>query len=168
MAAHHTPHHRTSEQGIGAVEMMVVVAIVGIAFAGLFQLFVLSTRPIHASARETEAVYLAEEAIEAVRILRNNGWAANIATLTNGATYYPTLSGGTWTLSSTNPGLINNLYTRTVVVRAVNRDSSDNITPSGGTLDPNTKKITATVTWSERASTKNIVVETYLTNFLNN
>lgn len=161
-------NHNNRDAGFGIIEMMVVVAIVGTTFASLYQLFALSTRPVHASVRETEAVYLAEEAIEAARILRNNSWTVNIATLTNSTTYYPKIAGGTWTLSTTNPGLISNLYTRTVVIAAVYRDVNDNITTSTGTLDPDTKKITATVSWSERGKSRQIVLEAYLTDFLNN
>lgn len=161
-------NHNNRDAGFGIIEMMVVVAIVGTAFASLYQLFVLTTRPIHASVRETEAVYLAEEAIEATRILRNNSWTDNIATLTNGTTYYPQISSGTWTLSASNPGLINNLYSRTVVIAAVYRNTNDDIVTSTGTLDQNTKRVTATVVWAERGKSKQFVLETYITNFLDN
>lgn len=162
-------HKRQKDsRGFGTVEIMVVAAIIGITFASLYQLFIVASRPIRASARETEATYLAEEGIEATRILRNNGWTSNIAPLSTATTYYPTLSGGTWTLSSTDPGPINGAYTRTVVLDEAYRDANDDITTVTGTLDPDTKKITSTVSWSERGTSKNVVIETYITNFFAN
>ena len=130
----------------------------------MFQLVVLTNRPIKQGLREAEATYLAEEAIETVKVLRNDGWATNIAPLTNGTTYYSTLSGSDWTLTTTDPGPINNQYSRTIVVEEVYRDTNDDIA-STGTLDVKTKKVTATVTWSEHGSTESVTLETYITNF---
>lgn len=156
-----------NSRGFGLVEIIVVAAIVGTAFVSLYELFVLSSRPISTSKNQTEAVYLMEEAIEAVRVLRNNSWTDNIATLENGTTYYPTVANDQWTLSTINPGPVNGLYTRTIVVNATLRDANDNIS-SSGTLDPNTKKLTATVTWPERGELRTVTVETYITNYLDN
>lgn len=154
--------------GMSMVEIVVVVAIIGIVLVSISQLMVLSTGPIRASARQTDAVFLAEEALEAVRVLRTDSWTNNIESTANGATYYPVISGSNWTLSASDPGPINGLYTRTVVMDAVYRDVNDDITQTTGTLDSDTRKITATISWSEKGQSKNVVLETYLTNFLNN
>jgi hypothetical protein len=66
----------------------------------------------------------------------------------------------------TNPGLVNNKYTRTVVVQNTSRDANGNI--GAGTADPDTKKLTITVSWKDSQQTKNVVLTTYITNFTDN
>jgi len=119
-------------------------------------------------ARTTEATSFAEESIEVVRVLRDENWTTNIAALTSGTTYYPVISTDKWTLTTTNPGVINNLYTRTVVVEDVGRDANHDILSSGGTPDDNTKKVTSTITWTENGRNKQVVLEAYVTNILGN
>ena len=155
------------EFGFGVIEILIVASIISVAFIGIVQLSVLSIRPIDASVRQAEAVALAEEAIEAVRVLRNESWSGNVVPLSDSTTYYPVISSGNWTLTATDPGPIRGTYTRGIVLSPVYRDGNDNISDSG-TLDSETRKITATTTWSERGSDRTIVLETYLTNFLDN
>jgi len=45
------------------------------------------------------------------------------------------------------------------------RDSNSNIVESGGTNDPNTKKVTVTVSWEERGRDHKLEIFTYLTNW---
>ncbi len=107
-----------------------------------------------------QATFLLEEGAEAVRIARDSGWN-NISTLTIGTTYYPSFSGGTWILSTTSN--VVGIFTRTVVLANVNRDTStQDIVSSGGTLDPNTKLVTVTVTWIEGGSTITKTLQFYI------
>ena len=99
----------------------------------------------------TQAAFLLEEGAEAVRAFRDNAWS-NIADLTVGTNYYPTFSGGTWTLSAT-PNSVG-IFTRTVSLANVNRDNTtSDIVSAGGTLDTETKLITITVLWQEGGAT---------------
>jgi len=162
-----TPPTHQRKLGFAVLEIVVAAGIISIVLLGILQLVSQSIQPINTSVRQAQAVFLAEEAIEVVKVLRNEGWKSNIATLTNSATYYPTISANNWTLSATDPGPINGIHTRTVVLDAVYRDGSSDIS-SSGTLDDNTKKITATITWSERNQSRSFVISSYLTNFLDN
>ena len=159
------------EKGMGLIEILIVVAILGIGFSAIISFLIFSRGVSHQTIRNTEATSLAEEGIEAVRRMRDQGWTANIASETVGINYYPVISGISpsqfWTLSGTNPGVINNLYTRTVRFDNVYRDGNDDIADSGD-LDPNTKKLTVRVSWQEGSRNKEVVLTTYITNFLNN
>jgi len=156
---------RKKSKGVGLVEILIVLAVVGVGFLAIISFLIFSRGVTFQVARSTEATALAEEAIEAVRGMRDEGWTANIAPLTSGTTYYPVVAADKWTLSTTSPGPISNLYTRTVVVGDVGRDGNDDIVASGGTPDPNTKKVSATVSWSEATQNKQVVLTTYITNF---
>lgn len=150
-------------KGVGLVEILIVLAVIGIGFLAIISFLIFSRGVTFQVGRNTEAVTLAEEGIEAVRALRDEDWS-NVSTA---GTYYPVIDivSDKWTLITTDPGPISNLYTRTVVVEDVGRDGNDDILSSGGTPDPNTKKVTATLSWTEATQSKQVVLTTYITNF---
>jgi len=160
-------NRKSTKKGFGLIEIVIVTAVIGIAFVGLVAFLINSAGTTFRVTRNTEASALAEEGIEAARSLRDESWTSRVATLTAGATYYPVISASKWTLTTTNPGLVNNLYTRTVVVENVNRDANDNIAVAG-TADPNTKKVTVVVSWNENQDVQDVTIVTYITNFLGN
>lgn len=154
-----------NNKGIGIIEIIVVVAIAGIALFGISGISSYALGVMNDRKALLEAEYLAEEGMEAVRSVRDESWTANIAALAMAVNYYPVIFGSKWTLSATNPGLINGRYARRAVFENVNRDGSDNIVSSGGTLDSNTKKVTVYVSWTEKNGNKEISLITYLTNW---
>lgn len=156
-----------ASSGTLIAEIAVVIGIFGLILVSLIELAILSTRPISENLRQTQAILLAEEALEAVRSLRDISWSGNIASLHPNETYYLILPETHWSLTTANPGLIDNLFNRTVTIENAVRDGSDNISATGA-LDPNTKRVTAAVTWIEHGRTRSVTLATYLTNFLNN
>lgn len=160
-------------KGIGLVEILIVTAVLGVGFLAVISFLIYSRGVTFQVARTTEATTIAEEGIEAVRSMRDEDWGNNIVPLISGNTYYPVVSGvnpdDKWTLTTAPQPLIDNLYTRTVVVENVGRDGSDDIDPSGGgNPDSNTKKVTVTVTWTENGRNKQVQLVAYITNLLSN
>lgn len=155
------------QKGIALVEILVVIAIIGVAILSLYELVVISRATTSNQLRRTQALALAQEGVEATRNLRDQGWSANIEPLSTGTDYYVTLSGSSWALTTTNPGPIDTLFTRTLVFENVNRDANSNISESGSS-DPDTRKVTATVSWTERDKARTATLATYITNFLDN
>lgn len=156
--------------GFGIIEIVIAAAIIGTAIFSLFNVFVLANRLSGEAGDKISANFLAEEGLEAVRYLRDDGWTKNIAGLSAGTNYYLSFDKNTsrWSMGTVNPGTIDGTFTRVFTVENVSRDSSDNIVSSGGTNDPDTKKINVSITWSERGSTQTLTLSTYLTNFNNN
>ncbi len=161
-------------KGIGLVEILIVTAVLGVGLLAVISFLIYSRGVTFQVARTTEATTIAEEGIEVVRSMRDEGWDSNIVPLISGDTYYPSISGvnpdDKWTLITTPQPLIDNLYTRTVVIEDVGRVAgSDDIDPSGGgNPDPNTKKVTSTVTWTENGRNKQVQLVAYITNLLGN
>ncbi len=149
-------------KGFAMVEIMVAAAIIAASF--LFAMAV-AQKSIYLSRQAThqvEASLLLEEGAEATRIVRDNAWT-NISALSSGTNYYPTFSGGTWTLSTTSNAV--GIFTRRVTLEAVNRDlSTGSIVTSGGTTDNYTKKITVTVSWPEGGTTVTKTLQFYVLN----
>lgn len=154
--------HRIKKQGGQVlIELLVAVGASVILVPTIFSGFIATREGRVQRNQRLYANTIAEGTIEAVRVVREASWI-NIAT--NG-TYHPVVSGNSWALSS-GSDVVSTDFTRSVDIASVSRDSSGNIVTSGGTVDPATKKITATVAWT--AGVPNSVISvTYLTSFAN-
>ena len=150
-------------KGIGLIEIIIASAVISIGLLAIISFLIFSRGVTFQVGNQTEAVSLAEEAIEAVRSIRDEAWNS----VSTAGTYYPVISANKWTLSGRDPGPIHGLYTRVVTIDDVFRDGSDNIAGSGSP-DSDTKKVTATISWSESGRNKQVVIETYISNFVGN
>lgn len=140
---------------------MVVVSVV----LGTTMLFVLggtrnAVRLSILAVERAQVAALLEEGAEVVRFLRDTAWS-NISGKTIGVTYYPTFTGGTWTLSTT-PTTVDG-FTRTVVFATAYRNGS-NILSSSGTADNNTRKVTVTTTWASYGGNRTESLSFYISN----
>jgi len=152
-----------SQKGISVIEVIVALSIIFVSFFSFLALAQYSLKFQDQSESKLEAINIAAETIEATRSVRNEDWN-NFSSLSLDIPYYPVISSNKWTLSSTDPGSINGVYDRWVIIEKVYRDANDNIS-SSGTEDNQTKKITAFVEWNDRGQTKQINLVTYLTNW---
>jgi len=110
---------------------------------------------------QTNADLYAQEGLEAVRSIKNQGWSNISADVqTKGLQS----SNGYWEFNGT--GDSKDKYTRTILISSVNRDGSGNIIESGGSVDPDTLKVTSAVSWNFSGPRNDVVTySTYLTNF---
>lgn len=149
------------------VEALVASGICAAVIAGALAAFLLATEAGSSNGKAVEANYLADEGIEAVRLLRDGSYSTNIAPLTSGTTYYLGFSSNAWHATTTN-AYVDGTFERSFVLGDVYRDASANITLSGGTLDSNTKKVTVTVSWSSGNGTSSRSLSAYLSNLFSN
>lgn len=137
-------------KGFMLVEILLATSIVAVS---VLTATTVAERSIYVSRQAfhaSQAAFLLEEGAEAVRILRDNAWS-NISSLSVVTTYYPTFSGGTWTLSATSNSV--GIFTRTVTVASVKRDNTTKDISAVGTDDSGTKLITISVSWKEGGTT---------------
>lgn len=154
------------QKGISVVEIIIAIAVVSTVFFAISQVSILALRASADRNTKAKALAIAQEGMEAMRSIRDAGWAANIASLNFGAAYYITASSSQWTLTQINPGLIENQFTRTVVLDNVSRNINDDIVDTGGTNDVYTKKVTVTVSWGSQG--KNVKLVGYIMDILKN
>lgn len=153
--------YKKAQLGFSVVEIILAAAIFLIFSSGAIFLILQGLDSNRLAEEETIAHQYATEGIEAVRSIRNQNYSsvantAAIGIVRNGS--------GLWELSGTNNTF--GKYTRVLSIESVGRDGSDTIMSSGGTPDPSTKKVTATVTWNVTPSrTNSVVLTTYLTNW---
>lgn len=152
--------------GFGLLEIVIASAIISIfvfSFIGVFQN---ALRVSGDSTKEIQASFLIEEGLEAVRIMRDSGWQANIAPLAPATDYYFEFANSTWQATSSNI-YIDGLFERKFILNDVYRDGNDDIAVSG-TFDPNTKQVSSFVSWLGRGGTTTRTVSTYMTNLFSN
>lgn len=149
------------QSGQALVELLVAMGIAALMLPALATAMVASRGGRAQQEQRLQAAALLREANEAVRIVRQTGWTG---VATNG-TYFPAISGSTWVLSAGSQSVSG--FTRSIVISDVQRDSGGAIVPSGGTVDPSTKQVVATVSWTTPVATS-ISNTAYLNRYLNN
>lgn len=157
---------RHTSRGIALIEVVVALSIISIALVALLVNYKAHLKAALSNTQAVKASYLVEEGFEAVRFLRDGSWSRNIQTLTAGTAYSLYWNGTVW-LATTTPQYVDE-FQRTFSVAAVSRDGNSDIVSSGGTVDPDTKRVDVSVAWSTAAGTTTKTVSTYLTNLFNN
>lgn len=156
-----------TNHGFVLVEALVAAAILSLVLASGIGAFLLSVRASLENGAEMQSAFLADEGLEAVRVLRDSGWGGNIASHASGSVLYLAFETGAWHATSTNL-YVDNTFERRVTFSDVYRDGNQDIVTSGGTLDDNTKKVTVSVSWLASGGTTTRSLSMYLTNLFNN
>ncbi len=154
------------KKGFGIIEVIVGAAImlsVVLASSNAIAQFLGRS---HTTLDSLKSTYYLEEGIEAVKFLRDQGYTKNIASMSVGTNYYLTFSGA-WA-TSTARSLEDGKFERFFSVEPVSRDGQGRVVESGGTLDPETKKIDMTVLWNSGNATTTRTMSVYLVNIFSN
>lgn len=156
-----TRAYARGNSGFSVIEILLAAALFVIIAGGVIEVTLQGLQNNRGAQEQTQASQFLSEGFEAVRSIKQQGYANIINSAGTGVV----ISGGIWTFAGTNNTF--GKFTRTITVGDVNRDGSGNIVASGGTLDPQTKKITITVTWNAiDAVHQNTISQTqYLTNW---
>lgn len=151
-----------NNKGQTIVEIMITMGLFAVLAPAILTGFVATREGRPMRENRIEATGLLREAEEALKVAREEDWG-NVST---SGLYHPTIVGNTWNLAS-GAELIDNFYTRQILIEDIQRDENFNIVASGGTLDPSTKKATITIEWDEPRNDylQSII---YLTRFINN
>lgn len=148
-----------NEKGFSVIEVILAAALFIIFSTGAIVVILQGLDSNRLGEEQTVANQYAAEGIEAARSIRNSSYASLVNTSGTGIAS----SSGVWVFLGSNN--VFGKYTRALKVEDVQR-TGGNIVASGGTIDPNTKKITSTVTWNFSSTRNNsVVLTTYLTNW---
>lgn len=150
------------KNGFSFVEIVIALGIFSIIAFPTVQVFLTAQEAGGIGANKAKATALINEYFESLKNLRKQGWD----NLINGR-YVINASSGNLSLQLTTSGETINGYTRYLVIENAYRDTGGKLVDSGGTLDPSTKKITASVSW-EGLHPSSISQMSYLTRYLDN
>lgn len=154
-------------KGTSLIEIIVGLAVISAALLLLGNIAQYSLRAVETSTMRIQATFLLSEGAEAVKTMRDRGWASNINPLPLDTDRYLEFSENQWK-STTTPETIGTAFNRKFALSSVQRNSSDDIVASGGTADQDTKKITVTVSWNQGSRQFSESMATYITNLFNN
>ena len=157
-------------KGFGLVEVVIASAIISVSIFSLSAVSVIGSRLQSQSLEKIRANFLAEEGLEAMRFLRDKSWNTNLANLSVGTNYSISFASSTsrWSIGSTAASYADSFFDRKIMLENVFRDSNDNIVSSGGAQDPDTKKVTVSVSWQDRNATTTVNLSTYLSDVFDN
>jgi hypothetical protein len=107
--------------------------------------------------KKSQASFLIEEGVEAVKSIRDNNWTTIDEIIINTPYYlFFNTTTNSWQLNNTSTTSLaghipvyplDGVFNRTVTFYDVERDSYDDIVETGGSVDSHTKKVKITVTW---------------------
>lgn len=153
----------TFNNGFGLIEIVVTLGLIGTLFVASFPLLAMTLQQIRRAENESRATFLGQDAIEAAKNLRDQSWGS-IEALDASELYHPTIQNGEWAFVLGTEAL-ELIFTRSTQFFVVERDEDGTIVESGGTIDPNTRKVESKVTWTEQGSARETKLITYLSNF---
>jgi len=161
-----TSYKLQANSGFMMLEILIGASIITASFLGVLTVFDRLTRASRQMVELTQADSLLEEGLEVARIWRDTDWV-NLGDWPTGTEYYLVWSGSKWATSTTNIYL-DGKFERKIKAVNVNRDNTTkDIVVSGGTVDANTKFVTATVAWSTSGATTIKTISAYFTNLFN-
>lgn len=153
--------------GLGLVEIIIASAIMIIVVLAVMNAFSTYVKASRNNLDSVKAAYLAEEGIEAVKIMRDNGWTLKIAPIATGTAFRVGWTGTIWT-STTSSSLIDGKYDRTIVLNDAYRNAATKDLEASGVIDSNARKVTVNVSWNDNGATTTKTIETYITNLFEN
>lgn len=131
-----------TQSGQFIVELLVAIGLMLVILPPLTYVMIATRESKPLQDVRAAANTLVQETYEAMRSVRERGWSY---VAVNG-TYHPVVSGGAWELASGAETVGG--FTRQVTISDVYRDAGGAIVETGGSLDPSTKKIVATISWT--------------------
>lgn len=156
-----------NQKGFSLIEIIIASSILLLIVVSIFSSYAISLSASAKNIAYLQSAFLAEEGVEALKNMRDWGFASNIAALTNGTAYRLEWQDSQWQ-ATTSKTFIDDKFDRTFSLQAVNRDESHNIVTSGGSVDAGTRKVTVSVSWNENGATTTKLMESYVSDIFSN
>lgn len=154
--------------GISVIEVVIAATIILVSVVSIISLFGNLTSLSIRNTPRVQAAMLLEEGTEALRIMRDAGWGANINPLADATTYRLLWQNSRWT-ATTSSELVDGFFDRTFTLSAVSRDATSyDIVTSGGSVDIGTRKVIMSVAWNDGTGTTTKSVEFNIYNTFSN
>lgn len=154
-----------NKKGFIFLEVIISISLISIVFIALFSVGFSSLNVSQSLQLQSKADALLKEELEALRAFRDSTastWSANgVGSFTIGSDYHMVYGGSPETWSVVSGSETVGEITRKIVFEQALRDVNGNIVSSGGTNDPDTRKITAEASFGS----KTYQIVTYLTNW---
>lgn len=152
---------QNKKHGSTLIEIVVVTAILSLVSLSFLGTFTALSSFHEKNLRAIKASLLAEEGLEAVRLIKSANWN-DLTIIPSGSIRYLALSPLSWNIT-TEPEIVDGIFYRSIQVFEVMRDINDDIVSSGGVIDPDTLRFESFVSWRARNATSTVSYEAYMT-----
>lgn len=149
------------QTGQNLIEVIIALALFLLFAAGFLTLGSRYLNTAQKSRDLREVQLINQESFEALQSVAYRDWS-----LISDGTYGLDESGSQWTLQGT-PDIIEDKYTRTILIESVYRDDNCNIVTSGGNSDLDTKKVTVQLAWNVGGAANSQTASRHFTNWKN-
>ncbi|HSW89384.1 MAG TPA: hypothetical protein VLH19_00760 [Patescibacteria group bacterium] len=157
------PPEASAQGGQSLVEVLIALALTALVLPALLTGLVASRQGKPQQMQRQQAAVLMQEAMEAVRGVREDGWT-NFAI---DGTFHVATSSGKWVLAS-GVATPSAGFTSSVVISDVCRNSTNTIASCAtNSVDPSTKQVVITVTW-QTPTVSSVSSTAYVTRYLDN
>jgi len=147
-------------EGFSLIEVIIALGIFTILAVGVISVATNSFGNFYGTGDKQAITQFAQEGIEVARAIRDNSWQDIEDVSGSGTQKISKAAGGYWEFSSGSNTF--GSLSRNIVITDVSRNTSEEIVSSGGIDDPNTKKVTVTVSGS---GISDYVLSSYLINW---
>ena len=154
---------RNLSRGIGLIEVVIGASLISLSLIGIVLLAQMYTRVSRENTSKIQASFLIEGGMEGMRSIRDRSWG-EITGLSSSTPYYLLLENNMFVATTTAQPNIDDFFERIITADDVYRDINGDIVESGGTYDPDTKKITTTVSWEGISGLRSENSATYIAN----
>lgn len=146
-------------KAISLLELLLAMGIFVVFMSGGLGFIVTGQKSSLMQSNYSVAGNLTAQGIDVIKFIKKTSWESLIA-----GNYGINFDGTNWILLP-NSDVVDSTYTRVITVQDVYRDDDGNITSDtvNSEIDPNTKKITVTVTWPKGAGVATSENSTYIT-----
>ncbi|TSC72652.1 MAG: hypothetical protein G01um101438_369 [Parcubacteria group bacterium Gr01-1014_38] len=153
---------RFRAQGQALLEVLVSLAVVSILGFAVISVVLDSLAAGRIGTERAGALASAAEGMEAARQIRFRTWRA-LSTGFHGVTTETAGDETRYAFSGAND--TRGMFTRTVTVDQAQRDAPGNLVDSGGTTDPDTRRVASTVSWGTGITARSVNLISYLTHW---
>lgn len=153
---------KNRQTGFSIIEILIAITFIAVIITGIFNISRFNSHIRKINDERTQSLYYAVEGIEVAKLMTWDQLAIG--------NYHFVKNGAVWEISAGSE-LLDNKYTRTVTVSAVNRQSAyqGNVYGDiniGSNIDPDSKKVVVTIDWLSKTGTnKQEKLETYIYRF---
>ena len=155
-----------SQKGFALVEIIVSMAVSAMLLVSFIGLAIQTKKTSRTYTSELQARMYLAEMIEVAKDLEESDWIEIVSgTCDSPALCHPEISWGAWILVANTEILDNGTFTRSLTIKEVRRDTltfPNVIVEIGGVVDPDTKKVAATVSWNDGYQDRTLDLETYV------
>ena len=153
---------KRKQGGFSLVEILVSIGVFAAIVFAAVGVFIVSQESVQIARTKTHGIFHLKDYIEKVKNIKRYDWLG----LVNGR-YIFVDTMGNWVLQTTTTGETIGTFTRYVDIADGRRDIDGDLLLTGGSVDPSTKLVTVTVSWTG-IKAGSVSESVYITRYLDN